>query len=107
MGRVARVGGDNLGISFELSRSVERDLLIRKLFTSGLDATAVTASVWMATIGMIKRVWTVNSTTIHETAATETIIKDVKLPAQTLVLQPSHRTQTLSTIASDRKASAA
>jgi len=107
MGRVARVGGDNLGISFELSRSIERDLLIRKLFTSGLDATAVTASVWMATIGMIKRVWTVNSTTIHETAAVETIIKDVKLPAQTLVLQPSHRTQTLSNIASDRKASAA
>ena len=52
--------GRQTAIEFELPPSIERDLLIRKLFTSGLDTTAVTASIWAVTIGMIKRIWSVN-----------------------------------------------
>ncbi|MEA2823899.1 MAG: hypothetical protein QOF03_381, partial [Alphaproteobacteria bacterium] len=106
-GRVARVTGDNLGIQFDLPPSVERDLLIRKLFTSGLDTTAVTTSVWAASVGMIERIWLANPATHHAPATADAPIKEEKLPAQTLVLLPTSHAHTLSSMASERRASAA
>ena len=106
-GRVARVAGDNLGIQFVLPHSVERDLLIRKLFTSGLDTTAVTTSVWAASVGMIERIWLVNPAAHHASTPADAPIKEEKLPAQTLVLRPTSNAQTLSNMASERKTFAA
>ena len=52
-----------LGVQFNLAASVERDLLIRKLFTAGLDTTNVSASVWSATGAMFKSIWQVRAET--------------------------------------------
>jgi cellulose synthase (UDP-forming) len=106
-GRVARVIGNNLGIQFDLPRSVERDLLIRKLFTSGLDTTAVTTSVWAASMGMIERIWLVSPSAHHASTAADAPIKEERLPAQTLVLLPTSDAHALSSKASERKTSAA
>src|SRR5258708_3466415 len=56
-GTGARAGGSFLGLHFDLPSSVERDLLIRKIFTSSFDTTAVTVSAWSATFGILRRIW--------------------------------------------------
>jgi cellulose synthase (UDP-forming) len=43
---VVRQAGQFLAVRFNLPPSIERDLLIRKLFTAGLDATTVNASAF-------------------------------------------------------------
>jgi cellulose synthase (UDP-forming) len=104
---VARVRGDNIGIEFELPACVERDLLIRKLFTSGLDTTNVTTSVLRVTMGMLKRIWVVNSLSRPAVAAGTPGPKEEKLPAQTLVLAPLASPAKLSALASQRTTEAA
>jgi cellulose synthase (UDP-forming) len=98
---------DNVGIEFELSPSVERDLLIRKLFTSGLDTTNVTTSVLTVTIGMLKRIWVVNSVSRPMITASKPAPKEEKLPAQTSVLLPLPSPTKLSALASERTTEAA
>jgi hypothetical protein len=44
-------------VEFDLAGSMEHDLLIRKLFTSGLDNTSVSVSAWCATIAMLRSIW--------------------------------------------------
>ena len=46
---VVRQTGQFLAVHFDLPPCVERDLLIRKLFTAGLDATTVNASAFSST----------------------------------------------------------
>src|SRR5262249_30448060 len=81
------------GIKFDLPDSVERSLLIRKLFTSGLETTAVTTSVWSATAGMIQRIWMVNSrvnrapVTADNTVTNEKKAPEEKLQAQTFIMR--------------------
>ena len=106
-GHVARMRGDNVGIEFELPPCVERDLLIRKLFTSGLDTTNVTTSVLRVTIGMLKRIWVVNSLSRPLAATATPGPKEEKLPAQTLVLPPLATPARLSVLASERATEAA
>jgi cellulose synthase (UDP-forming) len=106
-GHVARVTGDNVGIQFDLPQSIERDLLIRKLFTSGLDTTAVTTSMWSVTIGMLKRIWLVNSAAAPVAATANPLPPEEKLPAQNLVLAPLANPRKLSTLASERRTEAA
>jgi cellulose synthase (UDP-forming) len=50
-----------IGVRFALAPSVERDLLIRKLFTSGLVATTVRASAWSVTGAILKSIWSAPS----------------------------------------------
>jgi cellulose synthase (UDP-forming) len=106
-GHVARVRDDNVGIEFELPACVERDLLIRKLFTSGLDTTNVTTSVLRVTMGMLKRIWMVNSLSRPAVAAGTPGPKEEKLPAQTLVVPPLTSPARLSALASERATEAA
>jgi cellulose synthase (UDP-forming) len=106
-GHVARVRGDNVGVQFELPHSVERDLLVRKLFTSGLDTTAVATSMWAVTIGMLKRIWVVNSAAQPIVATVNPAPKEEKLPAQTLVIAPRTGPTNLSRLASERRIDAA
>ena len=47
---VVRQAGQFLAVHFDLPPCVERDLLVRKLFTAGLDATTVNASA-LSSIG--------------------------------------------------------
>ena len=106
-GHIARIRGEDFGIEFELPRSLERDLLIRKLFTSGFDTTAVTTSIWMATIGMLKRIWIVNSAAQPMAATGPAPTKEEKLAAETLVLIPLTNPTNLSALASERRIEAA
>ena len=61
-GSVARRSDQFVGIQFELPPGVERDLLIRKLFTAGFDTTKVEASAWSATGAVLGSIWTTRST---------------------------------------------
>jgi cellulose synthase (UDP-forming) len=106
-GTVARAGGSFLGLHFDLPSSVERDLLIRKIFTSGLDTTAVTVSAWSATFGMLRRIWTVRTTVKNEVAAAARIAPPEKLPAETFVAPPRLPDHRLADLAEKRSTLAA
>ncbi len=114
-GRVVRQAGNFLAVTFELAESVERDLLIRKLFTSGLDTTSVNVSTWSATIAMLKSIWSTRSelpaqvlapapdtaATIPAATATET------LPPKSLVVPPRPQEQKITDLVERRRALAA
>jgi cellulose synthase (UDP-forming) len=91
-GHIVRKDKKFVGVRFALEPGIERDLLIRKLFTSGFVATTVTASAWSATTAILKSVWSAPSAT-HEvesasTLRTKDIVVPAKLAAQSLVVLP-------------------
>ncbi|MDO9384092.1 MAG: glycosyltransferase [Hyphomicrobiaceae bacterium] len=96
-----------IGVKFDLPPSIERDLLIRKLFTSGFDATAVTASAWSSTSAVLVSMWSQRSTI--SSGATETPVSTAiqKLPAVTLVVAPVPQLHRLSELVKTRRVIAA
>jgi cellulose synthase (UDP-forming) len=94
-GMVVRRHKERLGIHFDLPASIERDLLIRKLFTSGFDTAAVSASTWSVTAAMLGSVWSTRSAIATTTAlpdADQELAEAVqKLPASSLVVAPKTR----------------
>ena len=54
---VVRRAGRLLAVQFDLPPCVERDLLIRKLFTAGLDARTVNASAFSSLGAMLMSIW--------------------------------------------------
>jgi cellulose synthase (UDP-forming) len=110
-GTVVRPNAEFLGIQFDLPPSVERDLLIRKLFTAGRDTTYVSASAWSATGAMLQSIWGARaelpaiadqpSLSTFKAAAAE------KLPPRTLVVPPEPRIARLSDLVETRRALAA
>jgi cellulose synthase (UDP-forming) len=50
---LVRQAGRLVAVQFDLPPCVERDLLIRKLFTAGLDATTVNASAFSSLGAML------------------------------------------------------
>lgn len=100
---VTRVHDRVVGLHFDLPPSVERDLLIRKIFTSGHDTTMVTTSAWRATFAMISRIWSVQSNVSLAMPETETSPPEGKLPAATLVLKPSYAGIQLNELAVQRQ----
>jgi cellulose synthase (UDP-forming) len=54
---LVRQAGQLVAIQFDLPPCVERDLLIRKLFTAGLDATTVNASAFSSLGAMLMSIW--------------------------------------------------
>lgn len=90
-GRTARHSGQLVGIHFELGPSLERDLLIRKLFTSGLVATTVSTSAWSTTVALLESIWSTPTAAqgadAHEEPA-NTPQAPPQLPADTLVMPP-------------------
>jgi cellulose synthase (UDP-forming) len=91
-GRIVRHSGHLVGIAFDLVPSIERDLLIRKLFTSGKVTEPVTASAWSATLAVLQSIWTA-PTAEPEVMAGDQAIGDeanrpAKLPPESLVVLP-------------------
>src|SRR5262249_39651902 len=95
--KVVRQTGRFLAVEFKLSTSLERDLLIRKLFTSGLDTTAVSVSTWSATIAMLRSIWSTRAELPVQVppAAPDTRVVSLpisteteRLPARSLVIPP-------------------
>jgi cellulose synthase (UDP-forming) len=91
-GRIVRQDREFLGMRLALEPGVERDLLIRKLFTSGLVATTVTATAWSATSAVLRSVWSTPSATHDAEVEVPGLAKDIsapaKLEAQSLVVLP-------------------
>jgi len=115
-GIVVRQTGAFLAVKFELGDTVERDLLIRKLFTSGFDATAVNVSMWSATMAMLRSIWTTRAELPAEVlaaapdplpAATGPATQTEKLPPESLVVPPRLPQEKITDLAPRRRSIAA
>ena len=108
---VVRQSDRFIGVAFALPASVERDLLIRKLFTVALEIPDITASAWSSTAAMLKSIWEVRtemSDQAEEAAPGVVIDFPVeKLPARSLVVSPRPATMRLSDIGAARRSFAA
>ena len=92
---------------FDLQPSLERELLVRKLFTAGLDATTVNASALSTTSAMLMSIWATGTTRPEPQAITpEPEIPAAKLSAQSRVVEPMKRAQSLAEVAAQRKIAA-
>jgi cellulose synthase (UDP-forming) len=104
---IARHSGQLVGVQFDLRPSLERDLLIRKLFTSGLVATTVSASAWSATSAILESIWSTPSAVLGVDTQGETVSapeESIKLPAETLVVPPHVRQSHWADLAKQRRA---
>jgi cellulose synthase (UDP-forming) len=111
-GTVVRQTGDFLAVRFEAADTVERDLLIRKLFTSGFDATAVSVSTWSSTMAMLSSIWTTRAELPVEglAAAPDSLpaaMQTQKLPAESLVVPPRLQQEKITDLVPRRRSIAA
>jgi cellulose synthase (UDP-forming) len=106
-GSVARRKDQFIGVEFDLPPGVERDLLIRKLFTAGFDTTKVEASAWSATGAVLGSIWTTRTTRPRLRSAIPLPPPDKKLPAQSLVIRPHYLPTSLADLSQKRRRIAA
>ncbi|MEA2984731.1 MAG: hypothetical protein QOD94_985 [Alphaproteobacteria bacterium] len=115
-GIVVRQTGAFLAVKFELAETVERDLLIRKLFTSGLDPTAVNVSAWSATMAMLGSIWTTRAEFPAEAlaaapdplpAAMGPAMQTEKLAPESLVVPPRPQQEKITDLVPRRRSIAA
>jgi cellulose synthase (UDP-forming) len=105
VGAVIRHDRGTLGVQFDLPHTVERDLLIRKMFTSGIEPISTTATAWSATVAMLKTIWFHQNVAVA-TAATDTTTEETastKLAAESLVVPPRRRLVPLSVLGEQRR----
>jgi len=105
---VVRQAGQFLAVHFDLPPGVERDLLVRRLFTAGLDATTVHASALSSTAAMLMSIWAMGTTrsNVEAPAPASPLAAVEKLPAQSLVVPSRQQPKRLGTIAAERKIAA-
>jgi cellulose synthase (UDP-forming) len=110
-GAVVRQVDQDLSIQFDLPVSVERDLLIRKLFTAGLDTTNVNTSAVSSTSAILKSIWQTRTNMLEIAAGKTPDIRAAapveKLTARSLVILPQPKKTHLSEIVKTRRAMAA
>ena len=87
-GVVVRRTDNFIAMQFNLRPSIERDLVIRKLFTAGRDNTVEGASALSATAAILKSIWATSSALPDSGPAVEIVGLAEKLPALSLVVQP-------------------
>ena len=107
-GITVRLNERLLGIRFDLPPSIERDLLIRKLFTAGRDTTNVSVSAWSVTGALFKSIWgaATELPAIRSKEATSAANEPETLPQQSLVVLPRPQRR-LSDLVETRRALAA
>jgi cellulose synthase (UDP-forming) len=104
---VVRQSGRFLAMHFDLPPCLERELLVRKLFTAGLDATTVNASALSTTSAMLMSIWAIGTTRPEAQAITlEPEVPVAKLSAQSRVVEPMKQAQSLADVAAQRKIAA-
>jgi cellulose synthase (UDP-forming) len=101
-GRVVRQAGRFLALQFDLAHSIERDLLISKLFTRGLAITTDTSSASAATLAILGSIVKVRSHHAQRENQ-KTASPPVKLAAESLVIQPSPPARRLAEIGAERQ----
>jgi len=105
---VVRQAGQFLAVHFDLPPCLERDLLVRRLFTAGLDATTVHASALSSTAAMLMSIWATGTTrsNVEVPAPASSLAAVEKLPAQSLVVPSRPQPKRLGSIAAERKIAA-
>jgi cellulose synthase (UDP-forming) len=103
---VVRQAGRFLAVHFSLPAGLERDLLIRKLFTAGLDATTVNASAFSSTGALLMSIWATGRRKGRADAAVAAEPLQDKLPAQSLVIDARPPPQRLADVAAERSIAA-
>jgi cellulose synthase (UDP-forming) len=104
---VVRQSGRFLAVHFDLPPCLERDLLVRKLFTSGLDATTVNASALSTTSAMLMSIWAIGTTKPEPQAIAQVPAAAAeRLSAQSRVVVPVKQAQRLADVAAQRKIAA-
>jgi cellulose synthase (UDP-forming) len=105
---VVRQNGRFLAVHFDLPPCVERDLLIRKLFTAGLDATTVTATALSSAGAMLMSIWSAGSRPrkVEVDAMTIPLSAAEKLPAQSLLVISRQQPKHLAKLAAERSIAA-
>jgi cellulose synthase (UDP-forming) len=99
---VVRHTGRFLAVRFNLSACVERDLLIRKLFTAGLDATTVNASAFSSTGALLTSIWATGRRDARVEPPVTPASTQERLPAQSLVIHARPGPQRLADLAAQR-----
>jgi hypothetical protein len=84
-----RKSGHFLTVHFDLAQSVERNLLIGKLFGHGLDTTTVRGTARTVTFAMLRSILTTRAETRREEQAPSATLD--KSPAVSLVFRPAPR----------------
>jgi cellulose synthase (UDP-forming) len=103
---VVRQTGRFLAVHFNLPAGLERDLLIRKLFTAGLDATTVNASAFSSTGALLMSIWATGRRKGRAETAVAGEPMQEKLPAQSLVIDARPPPQRLADVAAERSIAA-
>jgi cellulose synthase (UDP-forming) len=109
-GSIARQSEQFVAVRFALQPSIERDLLISKLFTLGLDTTDVQASVGSVTVAMLSSI-VVAQTSVAKTEKSES--EETSAPAiqrsapESLVVRPKAQVRRLPDIGAERRSFAA
>jgi cellulose synthase (UDP-forming) len=106
-GLAVRKSDDFLGVQFNLRPSIERDLLIRKLFTAAVANASVDISVIAATGMLLKSIWSAPTASAKITPEMIAMPVIEKLPAASLVIPPRAPAIRLEEIVADRRAMAA
>jgi cellulose synthase (UDP-forming) len=106
-GLAVRKSDDFLGVQFNLRPSIERDLLIRKLFTAAVANASVDVSVVAATGMLLKSIWSAPTPSARITPEAIAVPAVEKLPAVSLVIQPRAPAIRLEKIVAARRAMAA
>jgi len=105
--RLARLSKGGIGVHFVLGDRVERDLLVRKLFTGGLNTAADSATALSVTMGLLKRIWTARmDQTLSAAPAEDDTTPVASLPKATLVLAPADTRIDLGALAERNRAAA-
>jgi cellulose synthase (UDP-forming) len=107
-GIVVRQAGQFLAVRFDLPQCIERDLLIRKLFTSGLDATTVTASALSSTGAMLMSIWTAGRRRQERDveAIADAALSTDRLSAESLIVLARVQPERLAVLAASRSIAA-
>jgi cellulose synthase/poly-beta-1,6-N-acetylglucosamine synthase-like glycosyltransferase len=106
-GLAVRKSDDFLGVQFNLRPSIERDLLIRKLFTGAVANASVDISVIAATGMLLKSIWSAPTASAQITPEMTAMPVIERLPAVSLVIPPRAPAIRLEKIVADRRAMAA
>ena len=107
-GRVVRQNDRFLAMQFDLPQSIERDLLISKLFTLGLNTTTDVTPTSPATLAILGSILKVRSPYIRaETGDAAPAAPAEKLAAESMVLQPSGERRRLAELGAQRRSFAA
>jgi cellulose synthase (UDP-forming) len=99
---VVRQSDRLLAIRFNLPAGLERDLLIRKLFTAGLDATTVSASAFSSIGALLMSIWTTGRRKGIAEPPKAPEPPQEKLPAQSLIIGARPVAQRLADVAAER-----